>query len=138
MIPQEFLKLYHAVAHAIEQELVASAHGVYRGGLGVHLAMVAMGGNLGMDLCLESVPAQGCSRNDTVLFSESAGRFIITVDPDNKALFEANFKDLPCVCIGSVTKTPELTIAGMDCKPLVATSVSELKKAWKASFGALI
>ena len=138
VIPQEFLKLYRAVAHAIEQELVASAHGVYRGGLGVHLAMVAMGGSLGMDLCLESVPAQGCSRNDTVLFSESAGRFIITVDPDNKASFEAIFKDLPCVCIGSVTKTPELKIAGVDCKPLVAASVSELKKAWKASFGALI
>jgi phosphoribosylformylglycinamidine synthase II len=138
VIPREFLKLYHAVAHAIDQELVASAHGVYRGGLGVHLAMVTMGGSLGMDLCLESVPAQGCSRNDTVLFSESAGRFVITVDPDNKASFEAIFKDLPCVCIGGVTKTPELKIAGVDCKPLIATSVSELKKAWKATFGALI
>jgi len=138
VIPREFLKLYHALANAIDRELVASAHGVYRGGLAVHLAMVAMGGSLGMDLCLESVPAKGCGRNDTVLFSESAGRFIITVDPDNKASFEAIFKDLPCACIGSVTKTPELKIAGMDCKPMIATSISGLKKAWKASFGALI
>ena len=138
VLPREFLKLYHAVAHAIGLELVASVHGVYRGGLGVHLAMVAMGGNLGMDLKLEAVPEHGCRRNDAVLFSESAGRFIITVDPDNKASFEAIFKDLPCACIGSVIQTPELKIADMDGRPMVATPVSELKKAWKASFGALI
>ena len=135
---QDFLRLYHAVADAIDQEQPASVHGVYRCGLGVHLAMVAMGGNLGMDLCLESVPEEGCLRNDTLLFSESAGRFIITVDPEKKTSFEAIFKDLPCVCIGRVTRTPELKIAGLDGKPMIATSVSELKKAWKASFGALI
>ena len=136
--PQDFLKLYHAVAQVIGQERVASAHGVYRGGLGVHLAMVAMGGGLGMDLCLESVPAKGCHRNDTLLFSESAGRFIITLDPDKQTFFEELFKDLPCACIGTVTKTPDLKIAGLDGKPVVTTTVSELKKAWKASFGALI
>jgi phosphoribosylformylglycinamidine synthase len=138
VIPRDFLRLYHAVAHAINQELVASVHGVYRGGLGVHLAMVAMGGNLGMKLNLETVPEQGCPRNDTLLFSESAGRFIITVDPGNKASFETIFTDLPCACIGSVTQTPELKIADMDRRPIVATPVSELKKAWKAPFGALI
>ncbi len=136
--PRDFLRLYHAVAHAIDLEMVASVHGVYRGGLGVHLAMVAMGGNLGMALNLETVPEQGCRRKDAILFSESAGRFIITVDPGNKASFEMIFKDLPCACIGSVTQTPELKIADLDKRPMVATPVSELKKAWKASFGALI
>ena len=47
------------MAKAIDQELVASAHGVYRGGLGVHLALVAMGGNLGMDLDLAIGPCKG-------------------------------------------------------------------------------
>jgi len=136
--PDACIKLYRALQHAITKGLVASVHGIYGGGLGVHLAMVAMGGNLGMKLNLETVPKQGCPRNDTLLFSESAGRFIITVDPDNKVYFEAILKDLPFACIGSVTKTPELKIAGMDYKPMVAISVSELKEAWKASFGALI
>jgi phosphoribosylformylglycinamidine synthase len=136
--PRDFLRLYHAVSTAIDQELVASVHGIYRGGLGVHLAMVAMGGNLGMTLNLEAVPEQGCRRNDTLLFSESAGRFIITVDPGNKDSFETMFTDLPCACIGGVTRTPELKIADMDGRPIVAIPVSELKKAWKAPFGALI
>ncbi|MBW2514866.1 MAG: phosphoribosylformylglycinamidine synthase, partial [Deltaproteobacteria bacterium] len=136
--PQKFLKLYHAVARAINLELVASAHGVYRGGLGVHLAMVAMGGNLGMDLDLKPLPAQGCRRNDALLFSESAGRFILTVDPEKRASFEEIFKELPCACIGSVIETPELKIMDMDGRPLIAMSVSELKKAWKGPCGALI
>ena len=136
--PRDFLRLYHAVALAINQELVASVHGVYRGGLGVHLAMVAMGGSLGMDLNLETVPQQGCRRNDALLFSESAGRFILTVDPGNRESLETVFKHLPCACIGSVTQTSELKIADMHGRPMVATPVSELKKAWNASFGALI
>ena len=136
--PREFLKLYHAMAAAMDRELVASAHGVYRGGLGVHLALVAMGGNLGMDLDLASVPAEGCHGNDVLLFSESAGRFIVTVAPEQKADFEAIFEKLPCACIGRITKTPQLKMGGMDNKPLLTLPVSELKQAWKALFGALI
>ena len=44
--PSEFLPAYRALHRAISQELVASVHGVYKGGLGVHLALVAMGGSL--------------------------------------------------------------------------------------------
>jgi len=39
--PNEFLPLYRNLARAIANELVASIRGIYRGGLGVHLAMVA-------------------------------------------------------------------------------------------------
>ena len=46
---------------ANRRELVASVHGVYRGGLGVHLALVAMGGGLGMTVDLGDVPSRGCS-----------------------------------------------------------------------------
>jgi phosphoribosylformylglycinamidine synthase len=50
--PEPSMKLYRALNRAIEEELVASCHGIYRGGLGVHLALVAMGGGLGMDIDL--------------------------------------------------------------------------------------
>ncbi len=46
VFPDEFAVLYRALGNAIDKELVASAHGIFRGGLGVHLAMVSMGGNL--------------------------------------------------------------------------------------------
>ncbi len=84
VIPEAFVALYRSLGHAIDKEIVASAHGIYRGGMGIHLALVAMGGNLGMEIDLGVVPADQTDRNDVVLFSESAGRFIITIDPEKK------------------------------------------------------
>lgn len=138
VIPDRFSVLYRALGLAIENELVASAHGIYRGGLGVHLAMVAMGGNLGMQIDLAAVPSDCLDRNDHILFSESAGRFIITVDPQKREIFDKIFKGLPCECIGVITSGTDLIIRGIDKKPLISISVKDLKTAWKRPFGALI
>ena len=79
--PMNLFRLYKKLSLAIENELPASVHGVYRGGMAVHLAMVAMGGNLGMKIDLARIPIDQVERDDLILFSESAGRFIVTVDP---------------------------------------------------------
>ncbi len=140
--PKQFIPCYKALFLAIDKEMVASAHGIYRGGLGVHLALVAMGGNLGMNIDLGHVPvdiSEKALRNDTILFSESAGRFIITVAPENKNRFEDMFQDLPCSCIGTVTeKSDPFKIKGIDNKSLISTPVQDLKTAWKQLFGDLI
>ena len=138
VFPEKFVAGYNAVFAAIGQELVASVHGIYRGGLGVHLAMVAMAGNLGMDINLARVPAEGVFRNDTLLFSESAGRFIVTVAPENADAFETLCAAIPCACIGTVTSSGVLSVNGLDHKPLISTFVAELKTAWKKPLGSLV
>ncbi|CAB5100361.1 Phosphoribosylformylglycinamidine synthase, PurS subunit (EC / Phosphoribosylformylglycinamidine synthase, synthetase subunit (EC [Olavius algarvensis associated proteobacterium Delta 3] len=132
--PDSCRELYQRLTRAIQEERVASAHGIYRGGLGVHLAMVAMGGNLGLDIRLGELPADQPLRNDILLFSESAGRFIVTVDPTRKAEFESIFKGLACACVGRTTEKPELTIAGTDGSKLLSVPVDDLKEAWKSPF----
>ena len=117
---------------------VASAHGIYRGGLGVHLAMVALGGHLGMQVDLDRVPASGITRDAALLFSESAGRFIVTIDPVKRQDFEKLFEPTTCACIGTVTALPQFEIRGLDRTPLVSVEVSTLKAAWKKPFGDLI
>ncbi len=134
----EFKAIYRTLSLAIAQGLVASAHGIYRGGLGVHLAMAAMGGNLGMQIELNQVPLDGVDREDALIFSESAGRFIVTIDPRNRQAFENQFKGLTCACIGTVTETPQFEINGFDQETLVSISIGELKAAWKKPFGDLI
>jgi phosphoribosylformylglycinamidine synthase len=136
--PASFLALYQALAEAIARQWVASAHGIYRGGLGIHLAMKAMGGNLGISVDLAKVPVKDVDREDTVLFSESAGRLIVTVDPRHRTAFETLFRGLPCACIGQVTEAPELVIQGLSRQPLLSVSVRELKDFWKRPFGHLI
>ena len=85
---------------------MASAHGIYRGGLAVHLAMVAMGGSLGLQVDLARVPADRVERDDLLLFSESAGRFIVTVNPAHREAFEDIFKGTACANVGTVTEQP--------------------------------
>ncbi|MFC1814890.1 AIR synthase-related protein [Thermodesulfobacteriota bacterium] len=135
--PDVFGGLYSALARAIASEQVASAHGVYRGGLGVHLAMIAMGGNLGLKVELASVPTDGADRNDIVLFSESAGRFIVTVAPANRQSFEKLFAGLACACVGTVTAHPDVVMTGIDGNQLLSVAVLDLKTAWKQPFGDL-
>ena len=132
------LTLYRALARAIDTSIVASAHGIYRGGLGVHLALVAMGGHLGMDVRLDKVPVEGVNRNDKLLFSESTGRFIVTVSPEKRSVFEKMFKGLPFGCIGSVTPDADVIIRGSGAEALLSVPVTELKDAWQRPFGDLI
>ncbi len=134
----DFVLLYRAISQAVTKGLVASVHGIYRGGLGVHLAMVAMGGGLGMHVDLRRVPAESVGRNDTLLFSESAGRFIVTIDSSRRTEFESEFKAMPCACIGAVTAEPVLNADGLTGEAVLSVSVSDLKRAWKMPFGHLI
>jgi phosphoribosylformylglycinamidine synthase II len=138
VFPEKFADLYRALSRAIYKERVASVHGIYRGGLGVHLAMVAMGGNLGMTVDLGLVPSDPLDRDDIILFSESAGRFIVTIDSENRKIFEEIFEGLPCACIGTVTHESDFIITGMNKKPIINIPVQELKDAWKKTFGKLI
>jgi len=144
--PDRFALIYRALAHAIANDWVASAHGIYRGGLGVHLAMVAMGGNLGLTVDLKLVPGDDLARNDVILFSESAGRFIVTIDPGNQKAFEGIFKELPSACIGTVTGASDpqsdskagLKIKGITGSTIVDIPVMDLKSAWQQPFQELV
>ncbi|MFO7962950.1 MAG: AIR synthase-related protein [Desulfobacterales bacterium] len=136
--PLDFKPLYAALSKAVKMKLPASVHGIYRGGLGVHLALTAMAGNLGVDADLGLVPEAGVTRNDTLLFSESAGRFIVTVAPEHAASFEALFNNLACRRIGMLIRDPIMRIKGLDGRELMNVPVAGLKASWKMPFGDLV
>jgi phosphoribosylformylglycinamidine synthase len=132
--PEENRKLYAALEGAIRQGLAASCHGIHRGGLGVHAAMTAIGGGLGLELDLARVPVEGTLRDDQVLFSESAGRFLVTVAPENRARFEACFKDLPFAEAGRVTETPSFVVTGVGGGIVMDEPIALLKDVWQGPF----
>jgi phosphoribosylformylglycinamidine synthase len=134
---EEVLPLYQTLEQSTRGEILASVHGIYRGGLGVHLALVAMAGGLGLEVELAKVPAVGVKRDDILLYSESAGRFIVTVAPEDRAEFEEKFKGLPWGCVGMVTENKKLTIRGLEGKVLLNVGLRQLKTAWKKPFGKL-
>jgi phosphoribosylformylglycinamidine synthase len=117
---------YGKMTEAIRHELVASAFPVTHGGLGIALAKVAIAGRLGMDI---TIPAG--MRPDYYLFSESAGRFVVTVAPDNKRAFERALGD-HAQLIGRVRGT---SLRITQEKTVLDIPVSELEAAYKAPFG---
>lgn len=127
---REVLPVYSALEGAVASGLVASCRGIYRGGLAVHAAMAAFGGRLGMALDLAAVPREQGMRDDGILFSESCGRFIVTVAPGLRRDFEALFKGLPCAEVGQVTAEPHLIIRGVGGKVLVEEPVLALRESW--------
>lgn len=135
--PAAFLPVYRALHGAIQNELVASAHGVYRGGLAVHLALCAMGGRLGLAVDLAGVPARGALSPQALLFAESAGRFLVTVASKHIRAFEAMLAGLPHARIGKVTARPRLVIKNSPENTLVDLGVAALVKAWNRPFGGL-
>ncbi|MGD9309920.1 MAG: AIR synthase-related protein, partial [Desulfosarcina sp.] len=92
----------------------------------------------GLAVDLAKVPSTDVDRDDTLLFSESAGRFIVSVAPDNQAAFEALMAGQPMACVGQVTEQPQLTINGLNGSCLATLSVEAMKAAWKGPFGDLI
>ena len=129
---EKVLPAYQKIFQAIGRELAASVHGVYRGGLGVHLALTAMAGERGLTVDLSRVPQSGDLSNAGLLFSESPGRFIVTVPPDRQAAFESLMADTPCARVGTVDKTGgDLVITGANGRTIISTGIGALRSAWR-------
>ena len=129
---------YLSLHRAVSKGLVSSCHAVSTGGLAVHLAMVAMGGELGMEIELPSIPAASEITVAQTLYSESCGRFIITVAPENKDAFEKIFSSEKTGLIGAVTESTRFSIRKNKDEIIIDENIMTLKDSWKDPFKGLI
>ncbi|HMC10419.1 MAG TPA: AIR synthase-related protein, partial [Pirellulaceae bacterium] len=141
-VPQvdvETAKRTFSVVHdAINHGLVRACHDLSEGGLAVAIAEMAFAGGYGAKVRLADVPRDGSldsQRPDSetvLLFSESTSRFVIEVPPDKRAALESIFKaaNVPFSCIGEVTDSDRLQIAGGQSTP-IDLPIAKLKEAWQ-------
>ena len=94
------------------------------------LAESAFAGNYGMEIELQDVPREGVTRDDFLLFSESASRLVVTVSPQNQKQFEKVMENTAFAKIG-VVKGNRLIIHGLNGNELIKTPILELKAAWQ-------
>lgn len=104
----------------MEDGKVASAHDLAEGGLGVALAETLFKTDLGMNLKLDLTKNQ--------LFSETAGRFVVTVKKEDAAAFEAALGD-DATLIGEVTNSYWLQVRLADGN--LNKNVADLEQLWK-------
>jgi phosphoribosylformylglycinamidine synthase II len=124
-------RLYEALSTAMASGLVASCHDCSEGGLGVTLAETAFAGGLGIDIDLRVVPGASDLRDDVVLFSESASRFVVTVHAEDAPAFEATLTGLPYAAVGIVTDTGVFQVVGRSGASIIAADIERLKAAWQ-------
>lgn len=118
-------RLYKFYTRASKKHLIASAYPVGYGGLGAALAKKAIAGQMGMDIDLSKIDM----RADKVLYSESTGRIVVTVAPQNKEKFEKAFKDFPHLLhIGHIAYSNKLSV-----KNVLDTDIKQLDEAYKAT-----
>ncbi|MFN4196754.1 MAG: AIR synthase-related protein, partial [Caldimicrobium sp.] len=127
-------EIYLRLREAIYQKLVDSAHDLSDGGLGVALAEKAFSGGFGAIVDLSSIPFRGEKRDDFILFSESAGRILVSVPKEKQRDFESLFQGLPCYLIGESLSNQSLQVKGIDGKLIINADIWELKKAWQEPF----
>jgi len=125
------LKIYRALHKAIQRGIIASCHDCSDGGLAVALAETSIAGLLGMNIDLTLVPYQGKSRDDYILFSETASRFIITIRPEARRELEKIMAGNIIGKVGSVTGDDMFEVAGISGQPIIREPISALRNAWQ-------
>ncbi len=130
---EKFSALYRAYYSAINKGLIASGISIERGGLGVALTKSALGGGLGCDIDLNLVPVKEVNRPDTILFSESQGRFLVSVNPAKKEEFEKEFATLPFSMIGRVVENKKVMV-NQQGTAIVDVELKSLMSAYQGVF----
>jgi phosphoribosylformylglycinamidine synthase len=124
--------LYEALSEAIQRGLVNACHDCSDGGLGVAAAEMAFAGGFGMHLDVRTMPRESTiDRDDTLLYSETASRFVVTVSPSHRAAFLELLG--PCTVgeIGHVLDTPEFVVVGLAGNTIIRSDIAQLKEAWQ-------
>jgi phosphoribosylformylglycinamidine (FGAM) synthase-like enzyme len=125
------VKKYRALHKAIQAGLVASCHDCSDGGLGIALIESAFSGGLGMNIDLTNVPYRGKKRNDYILFSETASRFVVTIHPKAKNKFEKIMTGNVISEIGFISGDGLFQVTGLNSKLIIKEKGSKLKEAWQ-------
>jgi len=108
--PAETLPLYQVLEKAIRTGVVRSAATPSKGGLAVALSRCVMAAGLGAEIDLRGCPEFAALTLDVALFSESNGRFIVSVAENDAPEFEKMFRGLACRKAGRVTVLPRLVV----------------------------
>jgi len=127
------LKIYAAMNNAVEAGLLRSSTTPTKGGLAVALALIAIGGGVGVKIDLTRVPACGELNDRQLLFSESNSRFIVSCRQKDASALENLFVSLPCARVGIVEKGSTLFVTGCGGQPIIDTDIEELRKTFKTT-----
>lgn len=123
-------KSYDAITQAIQTGCIASAISIGRGGLAVALAKSTIASQLGANVTLSSLPGSA-KASESILFSESQGRILVSVRKSREKEFESLMQGISNVSLGKVS---EKNLAIRMNEESIMIPVLELTDAYKSFF----
>ena len=121
------------IREAYERNLIKANHDVNKGGIIITIAEMCFENNFGANLDLKQLTNEDLRENDN-LYSESVGRFIIEINPDDfdqvKELAEKN--DVPIYMLGKISKDPVIEIKGLESAD-INLDVRKMKKLYDST-----
>src|SRR5262245_51665450 len=133
---REALAAFDGIHAAISGGLVRACHDMSEGGLGVALAEMAFAGCRGAEASLVQVPFEesgdGGVRDEVLLFSESASRFVCEVRERDANAFAAMLRGVPHARIGRVTDTGRVVVTGLRGASALDEPIDALREAFVA------
>ena len=118
------LHLYKRMQILFEKNLLRSCHDVSEGGLLVALAESCFARGLGLKMVLSECSQE---RLYEILFNQSAGRFVVSVSPDQSKLFEKELTQWHF--LGEVTERGQVELMVGD-QQVLKSDVTELYTHW--------
>jgi phosphoribosylformylglycinamidine synthase len=119
---------FDALTKAIDVGCVRSCHDISEGGIAVAATEMAFAGDVGLDINLEEIPANGSLPTDAILFSESPSRFLVEVTDSDE--FERYVKGNVYSKIGKSTDEKKLVLNGRTGS-VIDIDIDTLKRSWQ-------
>jgi phosphoribosylformylglycinamidine synthase len=120
----------------MDSELVSACHDVSEGGVAICLIEMSLGNNIGACVDVSEIPGSG--REDVLLFSETATRWILSIPKGHKTEFEKilGSHDTPFSLIGETQKDQVCFKQKEKC--LINEDVACLYKLWTDGVSSLM
>ncbi len=118
---------------AMQAGLVQACHDCAEGGVAVALAEMCIAGRTGAELQLVHVPRDwhaSYSTDRVILFSESLGRFLVEVRPEDAPRFRELLADVPHECV-AVVGGDRLVVNGRTGESILDLTIEEMEEAWR-------
>ncbi|MBD3212761.1 MAG: phosphoribosylformylglycinamidine synthase subunit PurL [Candidatus Lokiarchaeota archaeon] len=116
-----------------ERKMVKANHDINKGGFIVTIAEMCFETQYGATLHLDILTKENLNEHE-LLYSESVGRFIIEVDPNNldKLQSLANNLEVPMSLLGHITTEPKIKIAGLSSGEIIL-DIKEMKEKYDST-----
>jgi len=115
---------------AMSRQLISACHDVSEGGVGVALAEMSIGNDIGVDVDLKNVGES--LRSDYKLYSESNTRWVAEVKKDKQKVFEDLLRknNTPFTLIGCLTNDKKLVIKD-NGRVIIDLELETLRRRWR-------